>query len=351
MSQTQPIDGWSCPVPLQDFPHIVMGHGGGGKLSADLFEHLIRPAFDNSFLRERTDAAILPEIPGRLAMSADSFVVRPLFFPGGSIGDLAINGTINDLAMMGAIPRYLSVSFILEEGLPLGSLARILRDMAQAARKENVAIVTGDTKVVERSRESGCLIHTTGIGSVPDGVDLSAKRIEVGDVVLLSGSIADHGIAILGQREGFQFESEIASDTAALSDLVHLLLKDSPVRMLRDPTRGGVAASLNEISAACGHGIEIRESAIRVKPAVRHVCEMLGLDPLTVANEGKLLAIVPAAHAGRALETLQSHPLGREASCIGSVVAAHPGHVVERTVFGSTRLIPLPAGDLLPRIC
>ena len=342
---------WTCPAPLRNFTHIVLGHGGGGKLTADLFEHLILPAFENPILAEQSDGAVLPPLDGRVVVSTDGFVVRPLFFPGGSIGELAVFGTVNDLAMMGAVPRYLTVSLILEEGLPLVELAEILQRMGAAARRAGVTIVAGDTKVIERSRGDGCLITTTGLGMLGESIELSPAQIEVGDVVLLSGSIAEHGIAVIGKQEGFQFEPEITSDLAPLTDLTQTLLQAGTVRMLRDPTRGGVAATLNEFALASRKGIVIHEAAIPILPGVRSACDLLGLDPLTIANEGKLLAIVPAPQEAAALAALRSHPLGHRACRIGEVVADHPHQVTARTALGSSRLIHQPAGDLLPRIC
>ncbi len=344
-------NSWHCPVPLRDFSHIVLGHGGGGRLTADLLEHLIRPAFDNPFLARQADGAELPVQTGRLVVTADSYVVRPLIFPGGSIGELAVHGTLNDLAMMGARAKYLTMALILEEGLPLALLAEILHRAADAARAASVLVVAGDTKVIERCHGEGCFITTTGLGWCKHEGHLSPDAIAAGDAVLLSGTIAEHGIAVLSQREGLQFESAIISDTANLQEIALSLLEAVPVRMFRDPTRGGVAATLNEIAHSRRFGIEIIEQSIPVQPAVRSACDLLGLDPLAVANEGKFIAIVPDAAADEALARMRSHPLGRNAVRIGTVVSDHPGHVVARTPFGAKRMVPLPAGELLPRIC
>lgn len=343
----------NCPVPIRDYPHIVMGHGGGGRLSAELIEQVFLPAFadpaENSPLGDSTPLLL----PGnRIAVSTDSFVVRPLFFPGGSIGDLAVNGTVNDVAMSGARPLYLTASFILEEGLPTEQLIRIANDMASAAARAGVRIVAGDTKVVERGHGDGCYINTTGIGELPLDRSIAIDRARPGDVVLLSGTLGDHSLAIMSVREGLDFESTIESDTAALNGLVAELLEACPeVRVLRDPTRGGLATSLNEIATASNCGIELVETAIPVDPVVRSACEILGLDPLQAANEGKLVAIIPEADAKRALACMQAHPLGQQAAIIGRVVADRHRLVVAKTLMGTHRIIPLPLGEQLPRIC
>jgi hydrogenase expression/formation protein HypE len=346
------MDEWTCPLPLRDYPTIVIGHGGGGQLSAELVEHLFRPALGGDDPPPLTDSAVLT-LPGtRIACSTDSFVVKPLIFPGGSIGTLAVHGTVNDLAMSGARPIALTAGFILEEGLPMATLARIVADMGRAARDAGVRIVTGDTKVVERGRGDGVYINTAGIGVVADGVDIAPRRAQVGDVVLLSGTIGDHGMAIMSLREGLEFETTIESDSASLHTMVAQLLAAVPdVHVLRDPTRGGVASSLNEIAADAQVGIVIEESRVPVRPAVRSACELLGLDPLFVANEGKLLAIVPPQQAGAALAALRAHPLGSDAAVIGEVVSDHPGMLVERTGIGARRVITMQIGEQLPRIC
>lgn len=346
------FDAWTCPLPLRDYPSVVLGHGGGGQLSAELVEHLFLPALGGADPAALTDSAVLT-LPGtRIAYSTDSFVVRPLIFPGGSIGTLAVHGTVNDLAMSGATPVALSVGFILEEGLPMATLARIVHELGAAAREAGVRIVTGDTKVVERGHGDGLYINTSGIGVVPPGREIGPTRVRAGDVVLVSGTIGDHGMAIMSQREGLEFETTITSDSAALHTLVAALLDAAPgVRALRDPTRGGVASALTEIARASNVGLVVREDAVPVRPPVRAACELLGLDPFFVANEGKLLAIVPPHEADAALAALRAHPLGREAAIIGEAVEAHPGLLVGRTGIGARRVITMQIGEQLPRIC
>lgn len=348
------LEAWSCPMPLRDHPNVVMGHGGGGTLSAELVAHLFLPAYgdDGGVLAQLGDAAVLPAGDGRLAMSTDSFVVRPRFFPGGNIGDLAVNGTVNDVTMAGARPLFLSAAMVLEEGLALAELGLIAETMGQAARAAGVRIVTGDTKVVDSGHGDGVYITTTGIGVIPDGRDLGPHRVRPGDAVLVSGPIGLHGIAVMSVREGLEFGSEIRSDCAPLNGLVEALLEVVPdVHMLRDPTRGGVAASLNEIAKSSSTGIEIVERSVPVPDDVRAACGFLGLDPLYVANEGKLVAFVPEAEADAALAALQAHELGAGAARIGTVVAEHPGVVVARTGIGGTRVVDLPLAEQLPRIC
>jgi len=347
----------ACPRSLRDYPHVVLGHGGGGALSRDLIEEIFLPAFSNPLLHRREDAAVLDVArhlggASRLAVSTDSYVVRPLVFPGGSIGELAVHGTVNDLAMSGARPLVLTAGFILEEGLAIAELAAIVERMARAAREAGVMIVGGDTKVVERGHGDGLYVNTAGLGIVPPEVRLGSETVRPGDVVLVSGTLGDHGLAIMSVREGLEFDAAIESDTAPLHGLVADMLTACPaIRLLRDPTRGGVAASLHEIATLVNLGIEIDEAAVPVRPAVAAACEILGLDPLLVANEGKLLAIVPAASADGVLAAMRTHPHGRDAVALGHVVAAHPRLVVMRTAIGGTRVIPLPLGELLPRIC
>ncbi len=343
---------WSCPLPLRDYPTIVIGHGGGGQLGNELVEHLFKPAFSNDALNRMADSSVLSLPPGRIAYSTDSFVVRPLEFPGGTIGALAVNGTVNDLAMSGATPLYLSAAFILEEGFPMATLGRIVDDMARAAKEAGVRIVTGDTKVVERGHGDGCYINTSGIGVIADGIDIAPQRAQVGDVVIVSGTIGDHGMAIMSVREGLEFDTTIVSDCAPLNDLVATMLSMTPaIHVLRDPTRGGLASSLNEIAGAAGVGIVIRETALPVLPQVASACEILGLDPVFVANEGKLLAIVPPEHATAMLAAMRTHPRGVNAAIIGEVTAAHPGMLVARTAIGAQRVIAMQLGEQLPRIC
>ena len=344
--------GWTCPLPLRDYPEIVLGHGGGGKLSSELVEHLFLPAFANEALASLSDSAVLAVEADRLAFCTDSFVVRPLFFPGGNIGELAVHGTVNDLAMSGAVPRFLSAGFILEEGLSMEMLAEIAAAMGRAAAMAGVQIVAGDTKVVERGHGDGCYINTSGIGIVADGIDLAPGAARPGDAVLLSGSVADHGMAVMSVREGLEFDAPIASDTAPLHELVQTMLAVCPdIRTIRDPTRGGVASSLNEIAAAANVGIVLEESQLVVNPAVQSACELLGLDPLSVASEGKLLAIVPADAAANVVAAMQSHEYGRQAAIVGSITASHPGMVVARTAMGTTRVVTMQVGEQLPRIC
>lgn len=340
-------------MPL-DLKHgvVELSHGGGGRAMAQLIEELFLAAFDNEWLRAQDDGAHLTVPPGRLAMATDSHVVSPLFFPGGDIGCLSVHGTINDVAMTGARPLYLAATFILEEGFPLTDLQKIVESMARAAKQASVPIVTGDTKVVERGKGDGVFITTTGIGVIPDGVDISAHRAQPGDVLLLSGALGDHGLAVLAQRENLRFDAPIESDTAALHTLVAAMVAAVPgLHCLRDLTRGGLGSAVNEIAQQSRVGMRLREAAIPVHEPVRALCEFLGLDPLYVANEGKLLAICPAAFAETLLAVMHAHPLGREAAMIGEVVA-DPQHFVEmETVFGGRRLVDWLSGEQLPRIC
>ena len=353
--KTAPPDfaNWSCPLPLADYPTIVMGHGGGGKLGNELVEHLFLPAFRNPALENLGDAAVLPLDSGRLAMSTDSFVVQPLFFPGGSIGELAINGTVNDLAVSGAEPKFLSASFILEEGFPIAQLAAIVDAMGAAAREAGVQIVTGDTKVVEHGHGDGCYINTAGIGLLRSGISVGPDRAQPGDAIIVSGTIGDHGMAIMSVREGLEFESQILSDCAALNGMIAAVLDaaGAAIHTMRDPTRGGLASTLNEIAQASGVGIDLDEPSLPVRPQVQSACELLGLDPVYVANEGKAVFFVAPKAADLVLATLRAHPLGREAALIGRVTAAHPRMLVARTAMGANRVIPTQIGEQLPRIC
>jgi len=353
-SNTVPdFSNWTCPLPLADYPTIVMGHGGGGKLGSELVEHLFLPAFRNPALENLGDAAVFDLPAGKLAISTDSFVVQPLFFPGGSIGELAVNGTVNDLAVSGAIPRFLSASFILEEGLPLAQLAAIVEAMARAAAAAGVQIVTGDTKVVERGHGDGCYISTAGVGVLRPGITVGPHRARPGDAVLVSGTLGDHGMAVMSVREGLEFESPIRSDCAALSGLIADVLDaaGAAVHAMRDPTRGGLASTLNEIALASDVGIEIDEASLPVRQEVQSACELLGLDPVYVANEGKAVFFVAPEAADRVLEVLRAHPLGRQAARIGQVTAAHKRMLVARTAMGANRVIPMQIGEQLPRIC
>jgi hydrogenase expression/formation protein HypE len=345
-------EGWVCPLPLRDYPTIVMGHGGGGKLSADLVEHIFKPLFDNPALDLLGDHALVEIGGARLAISTDSFTISPLFFPGGDIGSLAVHGTINDVAMSGATPLFLSAGYILEEGLEIDTLGRIAASMAAAAKEAGVPIVTGDTKVVDRGHGDGVYINTTGIGIVPDGVNIAAQNARPGDVVIVSGPIGEHGIAILSVREGLTFETELRSDSQPLHDLIAAMLAaTTDIHALRDPTRGGLAATLNEFARAARVGIQIDEVSVPVPPAVNAACELLGLDPFYVANEGKLVAVVPESAAELLLETMQAHPRGQGAAIIGRVVEDHPGVVTARTGIGGSRVVDTLVGEQLPRIC
>ncbi len=346
------INKYSCPLPVMDHDTVQLAHGSGGKLSADLIANFFLPRFGNPLLDRLDDQAVLALPPGRLAFTTDSFVVDPIFFPGGDIGDLAINGTVNDISMCGARPLYLSVAFIIEEGLPFADLHRILLAMEAAADKAGVAVVTGDTKVVNKGSCDKVFINTSGIGLLPDNIQISSTNLQSGDRIILSGSIADHGMAIMTSREGLSFQTRIRSDTAALNSLVDCMLQASTeIHAMRDPTRGGAAASLNEWAKSSQIGIVIDEETIPVHPQVRGACEILGIDPLNVANEGKLLAAVPADSAQSVLEAMQKHPYGKEAVIIGEVVADHKGMVAMNTSLGAARIVDMPLGEQLPRIC
>lgn len=350
--ETKTVAQFSCPVPLPAKEQILLGHGSGGKLSADLVRDIFLRALTNPALAKLDDQAVVDINGVKLAFTTDSFVVKPLFFPGGDIGSLAVYGTVNDLAVGGARPLYLSAAFILEEGFPMESLKRIVASVQAAAREAGVEVVTGDTKVVEKGSGDGVFINTAGIGVVPDGVRLSADQARPGDAILLSGSLGDHGIAILAQREGLEFETTIQSDSAPLHTLVAAMLDASKgIRSMRDPTRGGLSSALNEIAARAGVGMRIEEATIPVGEAVRGACELLGLDPLYVANEGKLIAIVEASEAEAVLAAMRAHPLGKDARRIGNVTDGPAGMVVMRTLLGTTRIVDMLAGDQLPRIC
>ena len=344
--------GLGCPGPLPTGDRVLLGHGSGGRLSAELIRDVFVAAFDNPILARMDDQAILNIHGVRLAFTTDTFVVKPLFFPGGDIGSLAVHGTVNDLAMGGARPLFLSAAFIIEEGLPMDTLRRVTASLRQAASEAGVQVVTGDTKVVEKGSGDGLFINTSGIGVVADGVQLSADRVRPGDRVLLSGTIGDHGIAILAKREGLEFETPLQSDSASMHTLVAAMLAASAeIRCLRDPTRGGLSSTLNEFAAHAEVGIEIDERAIPVREEVQGACELLGLDPLYVANEGKLVAIVAPQAADHVLAAMRQHPLAAQARIIGSVTAAHPRLVTMRTTVGPTRIVDMLAGDQLPRIC
>jgi hydrogenase expression/formation protein HypE len=354
----------SCPLPRSGYDHILLGHGSGGRLTADLIGRVFVPGFGNDILAALEDQATLSlgnefqsailnlKSAIRLAFTTDSFVVRPLFFPGGDIGTLAVHGTVNDLAVGGAIPRFLAAAFILEEGLPLEDLTRIVGSMRRACDAAGVALVTGDTKVVDRGKGDGVFITTTGIGLVPGGRSLSIRNARPGDRILVSGTIGDHGIAIMSVREGIEFETVLESDTAALNGLTEAMLTACPgIRCMRDPTRGGVSSSLNELAAGSRVGVRLNEAAIPIRTEVHAACEMLGLDPLYVANEGKLIAVVPPDDAECVLDVMRRHPLGRDAAIIGEVVAEPAEMVIMRSVVGGERVVTLLAGEQLPRIC
>ena len=343
--------GYIRPLDIRG-GHVDMSHGSGGRAMSQLVEQLFAAAFDNEFLAQRNDQALLPRPEGHIVISTDCHVVSPLFFPGGDIGCLSVHGTINDVAMSGARPLYLAAGFILEEGFPLADLQRIVQSMARAAREAGVPVVTGDTKVVEAGKGDGVFITTTGVGVVPPGLHISGDRARPGDLIVVSGTIGDHGMAVMSQRESLAFGTDLVSDTAALHTLVAAMVEVVPeLRVLRDPTRGGVATTLNEIATQSGVGMILDEAALPIRPQVQAACEFLGLDPLYVANEGKLLAIVPAALADKLLEAMRAHPLGGNAALIGEVVA-DPHHFVQmRTRFGGKRIVDWLAGDQLPRIC
>ena len=346
------FEGWTCPLPLRDSPNVVMGHGGGGAMSAELVEHVFLPAFDNGTLGVLGDSAVLDVAGSRLAFSTDSFVVRPLFFPGGSIGDLAVNGTVNDLAMSGATPLYLSAGFILEEGVEIAQVGAVAQRLGKAAQRAGVRVVTGDTKVVESGHGDGIYVNTAGIGVIPDGVDIRPDRARPGDRVIVSGDLGVHGVAIMSVREGLEFGTEIRSDCQPLNGLVAAMLDVThDLHVLRDPTRGGLATSLNEIASSSGVGIALDERALPIPEMVADACSLLGLDPLQVANEGKLVAFVAPEEADEVLAAMRAHPAGAGAVVVGECVADHPGMVSARTGFGAERVVDLPIGEQLPRIC
>jgi hydrogenase expression/formation protein HypE len=351
-SDKTPSVSFTCPVPIDRYPTVLLAHGGGGKLSQQLFESVFLPDFGNPALEARHDGALLDLLPGKLAFTTDSYVVHPLFFPGGDIGTLAVNGTVNDLAMCGARPHSLSAGFILEEGLPMDTLRRVVRSMRLAAEQAGVRIVTGDTKVVDRGKGDGIFINTSGIGVVESGCAVSPARVMPGDAVLLSGDIGRHGIAIMAAREGLEFETALESDCAPLNGIVAgLLTAGIDVHCMRDLTRGGMASALVEIAESARIHITIEETAVPVPENVRGACEILGFDPVYLANEGRFVAFVPARDAGRALEKMRAHPLGGQASIIGSVSEDGWGLVTMRNRIGTTRVIDMISGEQLPRIC
>jgi hydrogenase expression/formation protein HypE len=347
----------SCPIPIFDHKEIVLGHGSGGKLTSELIDKIFLPAFKNSIIEKLDDQAVLTINGSRLAFTTDSFVVTPIFFPGGDIGRIAVNGTVNDLAMSGARPLYLAAAFILEEGLAVDDLRRVVNSMRIAAAEADVQFVTGDTKVVNRGKGDQIFITTTGIGIIEGNLQISAARASVGDTIILSGYIGDHGMAIMSQRENLEFGGEIESDCASLDDLVASMIATPTVgatdflHTLRDPTRGGVATTLNEIARQANVGILLQEQSVPVRETVKGACEILGLDPLYVANEGKLLAFVAPEMGEAVLAHMRQHRLGQNAAIIGEVVAAHPGMVLMKTGIGGTRVLDVMFGEQLPRIC
>jgi len=338
---------------MKDTDKVLLAHGGGGGLSYQLIKDLILPAFEqHPILKELDDAARVSVKNGRLAFSTDSFVVKPMFFPGGDIGKLALCGTINDLAMVGAKPMYISVAFIIEEGLSLKTLGKVIESMEKVARLTGVQVVTGDTKVVEKGSLDQLFINTAGIGSIDDDLDISSSNAKVGDNIIMSGTIGDHGIAVLSQREGFEFQGNLLSDCAPLNHLVSRMTeKTKNIHVLRDPTRGGVASALNEIALQSGVEILLKEAKIPIKEEVRAACEMLGLDPLHIPSEGRLVAFVSEEDAGSVIETMREDPLGKDASIVGQVVSQGNSRVLLETIIGAKRILTLPKGELLPRIC
>ena len=343
---------WRRPLDLRQ-GRIDLSHGAGGRAMAQLIADIFHEALDNPWLRRGNDQAAFDVDGGRLVMTTDAYVISPIFFPGGDIGSLSVHGTINDIAMAGAQPRYLAASFILEEGFPLADLKRIADSMGAAARAAAVPVITGDTKVVERGKGDGVFISTTGIGVVPAGIEVSVERVRPGDRLIVSGSMGDHGVAVMSRRHHLEFETEIVSDSAPLHELAAAIVAagGEDLHAMRDPTRGGLAATLNEIAQQAGVGIRLEEAAIPVVSAVTAACELLGLDPLYVANEGKLVAFVAPRSAAAVLGAMRAHPLGRDASLIGEAVADEHRFLQMRTAFGGERIVDWLAGEQLPRIC
>jgi hydrogenase expression/formation protein HypE len=348
----EPNFSMQCPIPKSEYEHVLLAHGGGGKLTKQLIDRMFYPLLENDFLKQEHDGALLPPMDGQLAMTTDSFVVDPLFFPGGDIGELAVNGTINDLVCCGAQPKYISLAFILEEGFLLEDLWRIVRSVSRSARSAGVKIVTGDTKVVEKGKGDKIFINTTGLGRVLPGANLAPRHCSIGDVVLINGTIGDHGIAILSERKGLAFETGVTSDTCALHEMMLDVLKNKPgIHVLRDPTRGGLASALNEICIASGTGIRLYENQLPVSDGVRGACEVMGLDPLYMANEGKILVILPEEDAQDVLSIMQTHKAGTGSRLIGRVIGDYPGMLHLETTIGSTRIVDMISGEQLPRIC
>lgn len=342
-----------CTLPIDQHATVQQSHGSGGRLMNEMIHALFKTRFQNKYLDQMNDGATLPALQGRLVFTTDTFVVQPIFFPGGNIGELAVYGTVNDLCMCGARPLYLSAGFILEEGLAFADLEQVVNAMAAAAHRSNVMIVTGDTKVVERGKADKLFINTAGIGVLEHDLTISANNLQPGDRVILSGSIGQHGLAVLSKREGLKLQAAIESDTAPLNTMVESLLREcgAGIHAMRDATRGGVAAVLHEFAAASGVEIKIEENSIPVHAAVQNGCHLLGLDPLYIANEGKMIAVVAEQAAEKALATMRQDPLGREAEIIGEVAAATESRVSIKTLLGAWRIVPWPSGELLPRIC
>ena len=355
MSEKKDFDfsaGLSCPIPKSDYDKVLLAHGGGGTLSQQLIQKIFFSQFDNEVLNIHHDSAMFNLNGARLAFTTDSYVVQPIFFPGGNIGDLAVNGTVNDLSVSGAKPMYISAGFIIEEGFEIEELWKIVLSMKEAAKKAGVKIVTGDTKVVDHGKGDKIFINTSGIGIIEPEINISPKNCEEDDAIILSGKIAEHGIAIMSARAGLEFETTIESDSAPLNDLISTVLNRSKnIHVMRDPTRGGIASALNEIAQSSGKGIHIWENKIPVSEEVTGACEILGLDPLYIANEGKVLLFVPDSESSGVLETMKNHPLGRDSSIIGKVTNSDPGLVIMKTLIGSSRIVDMISGEQLPRIC
>ncbi len=342
----------SCPLPIQQYPQVLLAHGGGGKLMHQLIEKMFLPTFDNSTINLRHDAANINLSSNKIAFTTDSYIVKPLFFPGGNIGQLAVNGTVNDLAMSGAKPLYLSVGLIIEEGLEMTTLWQIINEIKNAAQKANVQIVTGDTKVVDRGKGDGIFINTSGIGIIEHDLNIVPQSLQEGDLILINGDIARHGMAIMTVREGLEMESKIESDCASLASLVLELIEQKiEIHCMRDLTRGGLGSALNEIAETANLGIMIEETKIPIREEVQGCCEILGFDPLYVANEGKFIAFIPEKDSKKALEIMRSHPLGIEAAIIGNVNRNSPGIVQIKSQIGTTRIVDMLSGEQLPRIC
>jgi hydrogenase expression/formation protein HypE len=342
----------NCPVPITEYDRVLLAHGGGGKLMHHLIEKFIYGEFRNEFLDQNHDGAILPVTGRNIAFTTDSFVVNPIFFPGGDIGDLAVNGTVNDLVCCGAKPLYLSLAFIIEEGLLLEDFWKIIQSIKKAAQKANVKIVTGDTKVVEKGKGDGIFINTTGIGELYPNQRINPVHCKPGDKVIINGGIAEHGIAILSKREGLKFETDILSDSASLNTMMHDVFEScDKLHVLRDPTRGGLASTLNEIAQASGTGITLFENALPIDESVKGACELMGFDPLYVANEGKILIILPADEADKVIQIMKKYPEGEKSIIIGEVTSNYPGKVHLQTLIGSNRIVDMISGEQLPRIC